>query len=112
MSAVHDPQQPFPPPSRLVVYSRAGEGVRLTPACPARPAGVPKEVDDLERRVSMTPAAIKTLLKQGFKEVIVEKGAGEASEFSVSAQRAPHPRPGLLQQAVCALSMEFLLIQP
>lgn len=50
-------------------------------------AGVPKEVDDREKRVSMTPAAIKTLLKQGFKEVIVEKGAGEASEFSVSEQQ-------------------------
>jgi hypothetical protein len=34
----------------------------------------------------MTPAAIKTLLKQGFREVLVEKGAGEASEFSVSAK--------------------------
>lgn len=44
--------------------------------------GVPKEVDNLEKRVSMTPAAIKTLLKQGFREVLVEKGAGEASEFS------------------------------
>jgi NAD/NADP transhydrogenase alpha subunit len=44
-------------------------------------------MDDLEKRVAMTPAAIKTLLKQGFKEVIVEKGAGDASEFSVSAER-------------------------
>lgn len=34
--------------------------------------------------MSTTPAAVKTLLKQGFKEVLVEKGAGDASEFSVS----------------------------
>lgn len=36
----------------------------------------------------MTPAAIRTLLKQGFREVLVEKGAGEASEFSVSTNTA------------------------
>jgi hypothetical protein len=46
-------------------------------------AGVPKEMDDREKRVSITPAVVKTLLKQGFKEVLVEQGAGEASEFSV-----------------------------
>lgn len=56
----------------------------LTPNSPPH-TGVPKEMDNLEKRVSLTPAAVKTLLKQGFKEVLVERGAGEASEFSVRA---------------------------
>jgi NAD(P) transhydrogenase len=47
-------------------------------------AGVPKEIDQGEKRVAITPAVVKTLLKQGFKDVLIEKGAGEASEFSVS----------------------------
>lgn len=46
---------------------------------------MPKEIDQGEKRVAITPAVVKTLLKQGFKDVLIEKGAGEASEFSVSA---------------------------
>jgi NAD(P) transhydrogenase len=46
-------------------------------------AGVPKEIFDGERRVAITPTVVKTLLKQGFKEVVVEAGAGDLSEFTV-----------------------------
>jgi hypothetical protein len=47
-------------------------------------AGVPKEVFDGERRVAVTPTVVKTLLKQGFKGVLVESGAGGKAEFNVS----------------------------
>lgn len=50
----------------------------------AAAAGVPKEVGEGEKRVAVTPTVVKTLLKQGFKEVLVESSAGEASEFTVS----------------------------
>jgi NAD(P) transhydrogenase len=45
---------------------------------------VPKETFEGEKRVAITPTVVKTLLKAGFKEIRVEKGAGEASEFTVS----------------------------
>lgn len=44
--------------------------------------GVPKETFAGEKRVAITPTVVKTLLKAGFKEIRVEKGAGEASEFT------------------------------
>lgn len=47
------------------------------------PAGVPKEQFDGEKRVAVTPTVVQTLLKSGFREVRVERGAGEASEFAV-----------------------------
>ena len=43
--------------------------------------GVPKETYPLERRVSVTPAGVATLLKKGFKQVIVAPGAGAESSF-------------------------------
>ena len=46
--------------------------------------GVPKEVFPGEKRVALTPAGTATLLKQGFKGVTVEKGAGAAAQFTVS----------------------------
>lgn len=45
---------------------------------------MPKEIFEGERRVAITPTVVKTLLKQGFKEVVVEAGAGDLSEFTVS----------------------------
>ena len=45
--------------------------------------GVPKESYPGEKRVSTTPAGVAMLLKDGFKEVLVETGAGAAAEFSV-----------------------------
>lgn len=44
--------------------------------------GVPKESYDGERRVSLTPAAIASLLKAGFKGVNVESGAGVGARFT------------------------------
>lgn len=40
-----------------------------------------KETKEHEKRVALTPDAVKTLIKKGF-EVMVEKGAGEGSYFS------------------------------
>jgi len=66
-------------------------------------AGVPKEVATGERRVALTPTVVGSLLKQGFKQVLVEAGAGAAAEFSVrrggsalhhSSQRAAAAQAG------------------
>lgn len=46
--------------------------------------GVPKEVQENERRVATTPEAISQLLKLGF-EVAVESGAGFAAKFTDDA---------------------------
>ena len=47
--------------------------------------GVPKESFAGERRVSVSPEGVKLLLKDGFKEVLIETGAGKAAEFSDDA---------------------------
>ncbi|KAK6432811.1 hypothetical protein LTR95_011014 [Oleoguttula sp. CCFEE 5521] len=44
--------------------------------------GVPLEVRSGERRVAMTPQNAALLLKKGFKQVLVENGAGFAAQFS------------------------------
>lgn len=74
------------PPAATAPPARAGtrlSAVSRRPRPAPRPAGVPKEVEDGEKRVAITPTVVKTLLKQGFKQVVVESGAGEASEFTV-----------------------------
>ncbi|XP_070536766.1 NAD(P) transhydrogenase, mitochondrial-like [Ptychodera flava] len=43
--------------------------------------GVPKETFKNERRVAMSPAAVKTLTKAGFN-VVIEDGAGKEAKFS------------------------------
>lgn len=43
--------------------------------------GIPKEVKEEEYRVGLTPAGAKTLAKAGH-QVLIEKGAGEGSNFS------------------------------
>lgn len=45
-------------------------------------AGVPKETFEGEQRVALTPAGVQSLLKAGFKSVIVESGAGAAASFN------------------------------
>jgi len=43
--------------------------------------GLPKETSFQERRISLVPTAVKTLVGNGH-EVIIEKGAGEAAHFT------------------------------
>lgn len=43
--------------------------------------GIPLETYPDERRVSVTPTGVSTLLKKGFKKVIVSPGAGERASF-------------------------------
>lgn len=43
--------------------------------------GVPKEIYTNEKRVSLTPEGVQRLIKHGFGEVLVEKGAGEGSSI-------------------------------
>ncbi|MCO5189453.1 MAG: alanine dehydrogenase [Anaerolineae bacterium] len=48
--------------------------------------GVPKEIRDLESRVSMTPAGVRVLVESGHT-VYVEQGAGEGAGFSDESYR-------------------------
>ncbi|ORY26964.1 NAD(P) transhydrogenase beta subunit-domain-containing protein [Naematelia encephala] len=43
--------------------------------------GIPREIYPLERRVSVTPAGVSTLLKKGFSKVLVAPGAGAEASF-------------------------------
>lgn len=54
--------------------------------------GIPKETFPGERRVAVTPDGVKMLLKDGFKEVVVETGAGAHAEFSDEAYKAAGAR--------------------
>ncbi len=49
--------------------------------------GAPKEVQEHERRVALTPASAKLLQKLGY-ECLIEAGAGAAAEFSDADYRA------------------------
>jgi len=49
--------------------------------------GVPKETASGEKRVATVPEVVEKLIKLGFK-VVVESGAGDASNFSDDAYRA------------------------
>lgn len=68
--------------------------------------GVPRETAANERRVSLTPAGVQALLKQGFREVVVESGAGAAAEFSDEAYVAAGAR---IQSAREALAQDIVL---
>ena len=68
----HDEYVPTSPPST------AGPYESLT-------IGIPKESYPGERRVAMTPANVKLLLKKGFTRVLVEKGAGLEAQFTDQA---------------------------
>ena len=43
--------------------------------------GIPKEISEGERRVSIVPKTAAQLIKYGY-DVLIESGAGEASNFS------------------------------
>lgn len=47
--------------------------------------GVPKETYPGERRVAITPANVKLLLKKGFTRILVERGAGLEAQFTDEA---------------------------
>lgn len=51
---------------------------------------MPKESFEGEARVSLTPSAVQSLIKAGFKAVVIESGAGMGAKFSVSAQHYRH----------------------
>ncbi len=46
-------------------------------------SGVPKESFAGEKRVALSPTGVSTLVKAGFKGVIIEKGAGAGAKFTV-----------------------------
>lgn len=46
-------------------------------------AGVPKETFAGEKRVALSPTGVSTLVKAGFKGVLIEKGAGAGAKFTV-----------------------------
>lgn len=50
--------------------------------------GVPRETFPGERRVALSPANVKLLLKKGFSKVLVERGAGVEADFLDSAYTA------------------------
>lgn len=50
--------------------------------------GVPSETASLEKRVALTPAGVQTLRKAGWASVLIEKDAGENSNFSNDAYEA------------------------
>ena len=58
----------------------AGENVKSIPYSELT-IGVPTEVRRGERRVAMTPQNVALLLKKGFKEVLIENGAGFEAQF-------------------------------
>lgn len=49
--------------------------------------GIPKETYPNERRVAITPANVAVLLKKGFSRVLVERGAGDAAQFTDEAYK-------------------------
>jgi len=71
-AAESTPAGPEPEPVKCIPYSD------LT-------IGVPLEVRSGERRVAMTPQNAALLLKKGYKQVLVEAGAGFAAQFPAHA---------------------------
>jgi len=60
-------------------------------------AGVPKESFAGEKRVALSPTGVSTLVKAGFKGILIEKGAGAGAKFTVCiALGQTHPRERLL----------------
>jgi NAD(P) transhydrogenase len=71
-SELHDEESPTSPPFT------AGPYETLT-------IGIPKESYPGERRVAMTPANVKLLLKKGFSRILIERGAGLEAQFTDEA---------------------------
>ena len=78
-----------PPPAPQRAYST--ESTTVVP--PTRPysdlvVGVPTEVFPGERRVAITPANVALLLKKGYGQVLVQRGAGSQADFLDDAYKA------------------------
>lgn len=71
-SEPHDEEIPTSPPFT------AGPYETLT-------IGIPKESYPGERRVAITPANVKLLLKKGFSRILIERGAGLEAQFTDEA---------------------------
>lgn len=72
VSDPHDEEIPASPPFT------AGPYETLT-------IGIPKESYPGERRVAITPANVKLLLKKGFSRILIERGAGAEAQFTDEA---------------------------
>lgn len=68
----HDEESPTSPPFTAGLYET------LT-------IGIPKESYPGERRVAITPANVKLLLKKGFSRILIETGAGAEAQFTDEA---------------------------
>lgn len=76
-------------PTPLARLRRAPSDPRLYSTAKAPPTtpyqdlsvGVPREIFSGERRVALTPANVALLLKKGFAQVLVQRGAGAAAGF-------------------------------
>lgn len=68
--------------------------------------GCPTETFESEKRVAVTPENVKLLLKEGIKQVLVQKGAGNASDMS----DAQYEEAGAtMVDAAAALSADVVL---
>ncbi|KAK4494071.1 hypothetical protein PRZ48_014334 [Zasmidium cellare] len=81
-AAAAAPQQPPPPPQEpsQKIQEEQSKPVHAIPYSNLT-IGVPLEVRTGERRVAITPQNAKLLLKKGFKEVLIEHGAGFQAQF-------------------------------
>jgi H+-translocating NAD(P) transhydrogenase len=74
------------PTSRVVPVSRYATVVE-PPSAPYSEltVGIPRETFANERRVAITPQNVALLKKKGFKQVLVEQGAGALADFPDNA---------------------------
>ncbi|XP_056126313.1 NAD(P) transhydrogenase, mitochondrial [Rhinichthys klamathensis goyatoka] len=82
-SSLRRPGRRFFQTSSVLCDQQAVKGVRYRDV----QVGVPKEIFQQERRVSVSPAGVDLLVKQGFR-VHVESGAGHEAKFSDDQYRA------------------------
>ena len=73
--------------SRVCDATSSGPTLESTPYS-SLSVGVPKEIFPNERRVALTPANAALLRKKGFKQVLIERGAGAEAQFTDAAYEA------------------------
>ncbi|KAL1676988.1 NAD(P) transhydrogenase beta subunit-domain-containing protein [Schizophyllum commune] len=73
--------------SKVCDATSAGPTLESTPYS-SLSVGVPKEIFPNERRVALTPANAALLRKKGFKQVLIERGAGAEAQFTDAAYEA------------------------